>query len=219
MAPANVDATPLRDVIAEQVRDRIISGDLLPGHRLREEDLAGEYNASRLPVREALARLVSEGFVEVTKFRGASVAVPSVSAGLELVRVRQSLEGLAAELAADRRGGEGAHEISEVLRRGQEAVRRRRFDDLPPLVESFHGLLAAASGNRELELLLEQVRVKMRWVFRSNLPERAADCWAEHAEILSAVLAGFPGLARELMERHVGADAAAYVALPRDAEG
>ncbi len=212
-APARVGA-PLRDIIAERVRDRIIDGTLRPGDRLREEYLAGEYHASRLPVREALARLQSEGFVDVMKFRGASVAVPTGTTGLELLRVRQSLEGLAAELAAQVRGASHAQELGSVLTRGLAAVESEDYAELPGLVESFHSLIAQAGGNVQLALLLEQLRHKMRWVFQSKLQERGANCWAEHAHILHAILAGFPDLARELMDRHVAADAWAYQPQP-----
>lgn len=202
--------TPLRDLIAERVRDRIIDNTLRPGDRLREEDLAGDYNASRLPVREALARLQTEGFVDVVKFRGATVAVPTGQMGLELLRVRQSLEGLAAQLAAQVRGGSHADELGSVVTRGLVAVQKQDYAELPGLVESFHSLIAQAGGNVQLALLLEQLRDKMRWVFRSNLPERGPDCWAQHDHILKTILAGFPDLARELMDRHVAADAWAY---------
>jgi DNA-binding GntR family transcriptional regulator len=201
---------PLRDVIAERVRDLIVSGELQPGDRLREKDLARDHHASRVPVREALARLQSEGFVTVAKFQGASVAVPDGTTGLELLRVRQALEALAAELAAKNRGGSRAEELQAVLRRGRAAAGDGAYDGLPELVESFHALIADAGGNVQLALLLEQLRYKMRWVFQRNLPERAAECWSEHEEILHAVLAGFSGLARELMDRHVAADAWAY---------
>lgn len=211
LSPAAIrSGSPLRDLIAEQVRERIIDGTLRPGDRLREEDLAGKYHVSRLPVREALARLQSEGFIDVLKFRGASVAVPTGTTGLELLRVRQSLEGLAAELAAQVRGGSQAEELGSVLTRGLAAVENKDYDELPGLVESFHSLIAQAGGNVQLALLLEQLRHKMRWVFRINLPERGADCWAQHDQILQAIFAGFPDLARELMDRHVAADACAY---------
>ncbi|MDQ1679296.1 MAG: hypothetical protein QOI42_155 [Frankiaceae bacterium] len=209
------ETAALRDVIAERVRESIVTGVLQPGDRLREDDLCSRYGASRLPVREALARLQTEGFVAVTKFRGASVAVPSAETGLELVRVRQTLEGLAAELAARVKAEPCADELRAVLAQGQAAVQSRQYAELPMLVESFHALIATAGGNAQLALLLEQVRFKMRWVFHANLPQRAAECWSEHDEILQAILAGFPGLARELIERHVAADAAAFEALPQ----
>ena len=65
---------PRRDVIANQLREAIISGRFKVGERLIEEVLAEEYGVSRVPVREALRRLETEGFVTLTPYRGATVS-------------------------------------------------------------------------------------------------------------------------------------------------
>lgn len=200
-------SSSLRDAIADRLRDRIVSGELLPGDRLREEDLAQNHGVSRLSVREAISGLQSEGFVTVTKFRGASVAIPTAAAGLELLRVRQVLEALAAELAAQQISATDLATLKATLAAGLAAVDREAYAELPELVERFHDQVARASGNVELAAMLAQVRYKMRWVFRANLPRRGAECWHEHEEVLAAIEAGFSGLARELMDRHVAADA------------
>lgn len=165
------------------------------GRRLREEDVALQYGVSRLPVREAFAQLEAEGFIELLRFRVAAVAVPAPSTGAELIQLRQSLEGLAARLAALQRGGSQAAAVREVVDAGKSLVAERRYDALPALIEQFHDLMAAASGNAQLVELLVQLRYKMSWVFRVDLPERSAASWRDHEEILGAVLAGFPAVA------------------------
>lgn len=201
----------LRAVVADRLRDEIIAGRFAPGHRLREDDLAAEYGASRLPVREALAQLKAEGFVSLTRFRGAAVATLRPETGLELVEIRRTLEALAAAKAAETRGGECAEELAEMVQRGLDLVARNSYQELPTLVGRFHQLVAQASGNVELAEMLAQVRYKTSWVFQMDLAERSEISWQEHAEILSAVLNGFPSVAAQLMDRHVARDASVYM--------
>lgn len=205
------DGDSLRAVVANRIRDDIIAGNLAPGSRLREEEIAHDYGASRLPVREALAQLQAEGFVEIVRFKGAAVAVPHPDSGLELLDVRRRLEGLAALRAAEARGGDAAAELRAVVELGREAVGAQEYMALPGLTTRFHELIAIGSGNAELRNLLAQLHSKMAWVFRMDLPERSADSWREHEEILGAILQGLPALASELMERHVARDADVYV--------
>lgn len=206
----------LRAVVADQIRDAIVAGRLPPGHRLREEDIALQYGASRLPVREAFAQLKAEGFISLVRYRGAAVAVPAPSTGAELNAVRQSLEGLAARQAAQRRGGTQAANLRAVVEEGRRQVARREYADLPKLTERFHSLVAQASGNSQLGELLSQLRYKMSWIFRVDLPERSADSWHDHEEILEAIVAGFPTVAEALMVRHVGEDLRIYRHLALD---
>ena len=108
---------PPRDVIADALRVRIMSGELKPGERLREDAVAEEYGVSRVPVREALRRLESEGFVSLTPYRGATVSQTSRQDSLELMQVRRALETMAARLAAQNRGGPVAGDLlGDVLR-------------------------------------------------------------------------------------------------------
>ena len=146
---------PRRDVIANQLREAIISGRFKVGERLIEEVLAEEYGVSRVPVREALRRLETEGFVTLTPYRGATVSAGSRRDSLELMQVRRGLEVMAARLAAEIRGGEVAAELSAVVRRGRDAALSREVEALPPLIMEFHKLVACASGNRQLQLAID----------------------------------------------------------------
>lgn len=120
-----------RDVIADALRLRILSGELKPGERLREDVVAEEHGVSRVPVREALRRLESEGFVNLTKYRGATVSETSQRDSLELMQVRRGLETIAAKLAAEARGGAVADELLAIVERGREAGRHEQLGELP----------------------------------------------------------------------------------------
>lgn len=203
-------AKPLRDVIADDLREQIIRGSLRPGQRVREDEVADAHGVSRVPAREAVQRLASEGYLELVPFRGAVVVSPSPGRSLELMQVRRALESMAARLAAERRGGSVANELTHLVRRGNRAVRSRAHRVLPELINEFHELVAVASGNEELIELLGQVRDKVRWMFEVDLPERSQDSWTDHALILEAILAGAAETAAQRMDVHVAKDELLY---------
>jgi DNA-binding GntR family transcriptional regulator len=200
--------TPLKEVVATALRQRILSGELRPGKRIREAEFAEEYGVSRVPVREALQQLESEGYVQRLPRRGATVAVPSTPLGLELMQVRRALEVMAARLAAQRRGGTVAEELRRLVRRGDQAAAHKHYEPIPDLAHGFHALVAEASGNSRLIELLEHHRNQLSWIFAADLPHRAADSWSDHAAILQAILAGDDDEAGRQMDVHVAKDEA-----------
>jgi DNA-binding GntR family transcriptional regulator len=203
-------AKPLRDVIADGLREQIIRGTLRPGQRVREDEVADAHGVSRVPAREAVQRLANEGYLELVPFRGAVVVSPSPGRSLELMQVRRALESMAARLAAERRGGSVAGELTRLVRRGNRAARSHAHGVLPMLINQFHELVAVASGNEELIELLGQVRDKVRWMFEVDLPLRSQDSWTDHALILEAILAGAAETAAARMDIHVAKDELHY---------
>ena len=199
------EAAP-RDVIVRTVREQILTRHLTPGDRLREEELAQRFGVSRVPVREALSQLQSEGFVTLVRYRGATVSATSGSAALELIQVRRGLEVLAAQQAAERCGGDVAEELARVVELGRSATTVRARPELPSLILRFHTLVAEAAGNHQLRLLLGQVLDRVSWIFDQHLDERTDDSWSDHAAIARAILAGSPVQAGYLMAEHIAKD-------------
>jgi DNA-binding GntR family transcriptional regulator len=207
---------PLRDEIAEGLRAQIISGALEPGTRIREEHIAEEQGVSRVPVREALQRLEVEGYLVLTPRRGATVAAPSRQRALEVMEVRRELEVLAVRRAAAARGGTVGKELATVVDKGFAAIERRRLEQIPDLIDRFHELIAVASGNAELVVLLEQLRTRVRWMFEVDVEHRSEKSWADHRAILEAVLAGDEQGAVALMDVHVARDEVLYRQMASD---
>ena len=102
------------DSIAHALREEILAGRLSGGERLVEEAIAKQYGVSRVPVREALTRLQSEGFVTIVRYRGAAVSETLVQDSRELLQIRRGLEVLSAQLAAENRGGAVADELAAI---------------------------------------------------------------------------------------------------------
>jgi DNA-binding GntR family transcriptional regulator len=204
--PAPDDDRPLRDLVADAVRSAITSGALPPGTRVREEQLALDHGVSRVPVREALQKLAGEGFLTLSPRRGATVATPSPTKALEVMEIRRALELLAVRRAAEARGGPAAADLAKVVQAGSRALAAGQHRKLPPLVDRFHALVAAASGNHELIGLLENLRSRVGWMFAVDVETRSDTAWSEHAAILEAVLAGDVALSVRLMDKHVERD-------------
>jgi len=210
--PVTTDGSriPRRDRIADAIRQDIMSGRLKAGERLPEEVIAKEHHVSRVPVREALRRLESEGFVTLMQFSGARVSETSLRDSIELMQVRRGLEVLATRLAADARGGEQAAALVDVVERGKKAAREERIDELPALIMEFHELIAKASGNRQLEEMLTRVLQRISWAFLLDLRERVESSWLDHTVIAMAVLGGSSSQAGFLMDEHISKDELLY---------
>ncbi|MEU8432674.1 GntR family transcriptional regulator [Streptomyces sp. NPDC029216] len=188
--------------VCTAIRDDIVSGVFEPGGRLTEEVLARRYGVSRVPVREALRTLESEGFVTTRRHAGACVAEPSEQEAADLLELRMLLEPLAASRAARRRTDAHLKVLRGLVRLGQERARRAQGEDLRALAGWFHETLVQASGSPGLIALLTQTRHKIAWMYEVGTPARPADSWAEHGALVDAVARGDAERARALAALH-----------------
>lgn len=203
------EAESLHGRVVDELRQRILSRRLKPGERLVEGRLAEELGVSRNPVREAIRVLASEGLVEVSARRGASVATMTLQEARETIEVRALLEGQNARLAARRHDKEVIKRIEAVLSKGSLAVAQGRVEQLSILNQQFHRELAAAGQNTVLGDLLKRLRERTAMLFSPTDPRQQRRAWDEHAGILRAIIDGDERLAAKLAAEHVlraGAD-------------
>lgn len=208
--------------VCTAIRDDIVAGVYEPGSRLTEEVLARRYGVSRVPVREALRTLESEGFVTTRRHAGACVAQPSDREAADLLDIRALLEPLGAARAAQRRTDAHLKVLRGLVRLGKERAERGQLGELRSLGDWFHETLAQASGSPSLAGLLVQVRRKIDWVYAvdpDRLPPpapaahgagcedaataRAVRSWDEHGALLDAVARQDADRARSLATAHV----------------
>ncbi|NYT77018.1 GntR family transcriptional regulator [Alcaligenaceae bacterium] len=202
--------SPLFAVIRDKLRERILSGEFRPGARLVEGKLSTEMAVSRIPVREALRALAAEGLVTLEPRRGASVAVLSDDLAYDMVEVRATLEGLNAKLAAQRRDDDTIARLKGILDDGNDAVTREDMEKCRELNAMFHETLATVAGNVVLTDLMRSLRDRTALVFAPSNMRRVRENWADHAQILNAVIAGNGELASLLATQHVHNAARAY---------
>ena len=198
---------PLRERVRREVQERISDGRLRPGDRLYEQELAADFGVSRVPVREAIRMLQSEGLVEVAPHRrGVFVRSLDRHQVEELFDVREALEALAARLAADRASASDVQRLGALAAQSRDALAGGDVDAMSRANTEFHDRLVALSGNELLAAMLEPLHGRLAWLFRLNLePERVC---REHAELHAAIAAGDGDRAAELALGHVRASRA-----------
>jgi DNA-binding GntR family transcriptional regulator len=200
---APVADLPLRDVVREKIRTRIAEGVWTPGTRLVERDLAEEFEVSRVPVREALRALESEGFVDLLPRRGAVVRDLTQSVVSDLFDIRQVLEGLAARLVAERIDDEGLAQLGEVVQDGRRAVEAGDHTECGTANTAFHETLLQLTGNDSLRAVLEPVTGRLRWLFRQTTDHERVQ--REHEQLYAALAMRDADLAAAVAVAHVRA--------------
>jgi len=175
----------IQEIVADALREAIFTGRLRGGERLRQDRIASELGVSRMPVREALRQLESEGLVVFRPHRGVSVAELSVQELREIYEIRIALETLATELAVPRLTGRGFTALAAVLAQMDRAGSAGRWIELN---RAFHGTLYRASGRSRLVSLIESLRGNAERYLRIYIswPERRAQAQTEHRQILRA---------------------------------
>lgn len=194
--------TPLRTLVFDELRGRIVSGALAPGSRLVEDQLAQALGVSRNPVREALRVLEAEGLIERSPRRGAVVATVSPAEAAKVFEVRQPLESLAARLAARKATEADVTVLREQLARMADAVTAAP-DALPRLNTEFHAEVYRIAGSSFLAEVMQTISWRMEWVFGQNHLVRGPGSLQEHEGIVEAIEAGDEAEAARRAEEHV----------------
>jgi DNA-binding GntR family transcriptional regulator len=193
----------LREVVADEIRDMIRTGQLSPGERLLEDRLAEQLGVSRNPVREAIRALESTGLVEVRPRRGAYVATLDPARAVDLLELRSVLEGFAARLAAARRTPEQMAAIRREFEAGREATKADDVVSAARAHRAFHLAIEAAAGNSYLGPAVEPLRAQTELVFSVLVDRRGLIGWTEHVEILEAIDAGDGDAASDAARKHM----------------
>jgi DNA-binding GntR family transcriptional regulator len=183
----------------------IRSGRLAPGQPLREEALARQLRCSRTPVREALQRLRAEGYVERGRRRGLAVAQPTQEELLDLCVVRETLEGLAARLAAKGVTTSEVYFLEALCQDMERALERDDLHELARLNAEFHAVLWRAARNRFLAQELQRIwlLITRQPVTTLSYPGRAREALEEHRALLDAIRRGDADRAEQLARQHM----------------
>jgi DNA-binding GntR family transcriptional regulator len=186
----------------------IMGGDLSPGARLGEVELADRLGVSRTPVREALSRLAAEGLVEVAPNRGARVATWTVAELEGVFDLRSTLEPQLTAFAVPNASPRDVADLDELATRMTEVGSPGPDQDLEalvPLNRAFHDRLVALAAHPTLATALAAA-IHPPIVRRNFLTYDEASLrrsLAHHAEIVAAIRAGDPDWARAVMTSHI----------------
>lgn len=205
------------DTVAQMLRNEIQTGQLTPGTRLRQNEVAQRFGISTTPVREALAWLQAEGLVRIDPHRGALVFHPTVDDVRESYEIRGALEALAVEKAIPRLSPELIAELQDQL----DAMKNE--EDEVKWVEMnnrFHLLLYQASGMPRLCSMIESLRdsssTYIHMFAAHDLPNHHAD--VDHQNILDACAAGDIEKARAAIIAHISHTVTGLLAFIKETE-
>jgi DNA-binding GntR family transcriptional regulator len=187
----------------EALKKRIIEVDLRPGQRLVERDLADELKVSRIPLREALRLLAAEELVVLVPHRGALVSPFTPADVRDLFDVRESLEVLAARLAAERADAQGLGRLTRCLESARVATESGDEAEIAAANAGFHAEIVSLSDNALLEAMMRPLNARMQWLFRLTAELDPHQQCAEHTELYEAIAAADPARTAEFALRHV----------------
>jgi DNA-binding GntR family transcriptional regulator len=159
---ATLDRELLRDRAYAAIRDAIVDGTLMPGERLRDQELCSWLGLSRTPVRDALARLEGDGLVESAPQRFTRVAPLDRWAARDAFPVVAAMHALAAELAVAHLVSSEFDALRTANERFDEALRAGDVDAALAADDGFHGVFVTASANAEIPRVLDRLMPGVR---------------------------------------------------------
>jgi DNA-binding GntR family transcriptional regulator len=190
--------------VLNTLRDMAISYQFRPGERISEIELAERLGVSRTPVREALARLVTDGFL-VQSSRGVMRRSLEVKETMDLYEARQSVERECLRLAHDRASEAQLDEALNYLEHSQRMAADTPIKRLVELDEGFHLRIAAMADNAELLRILSSLNERIRFIRWIDMESIGRDSTQqEHMDILSALRARDRAASIDHLDAHIG---------------
>ncbi|MFT4232662.1 MAG: GntR family transcriptional regulator [Leucobacter sp.] len=193
--------------LLDRLRQLVVNGSVAPGELLGETALAEEFEVSRTPVREALKQLEREGLVDIRPRVGTFVRKPTTREILELFQLKETLEGLAASLLAQRGDVPELRSLIHNVESERDVVRAGDQAAYAALVHDFHHTLVAGADNQKLsehyDLLMNQLAYHRIVKQTLALPGRLDSSLSEHARIVEALQSKNPLSAELETRRHV----------------
>ena len=199
---------PKRTLVEETYNiliDAICSGELPPGERLNQDEIAAKLNVSRQPVNSAISILKANGLVEDTGRR--SVVVCSFDPGLfrSIFEYRMVIEPFAVRLAGRNLENADRRQADKVLHAGERAFKSGKLSDLLQADMQFHEMIYGWSCNHVIQASMKtnwhHIRRSMAEVLRG--PDAVLQIWDEHSEIVECLFNGDTEKASQVMEHHI----------------
>jgi DNA-binding GntR family transcriptional regulator len=192
------------DRVYEQLKAMSVSFELKPGERLNEGELAKRLGVSRTPLREALNRLNTEGFLRFTPGKGFFCRELDAHEIFDLYELRKSIEVASVRLAVKRAKDEDIDALLAFLDATGPEPGERSSIELVELDETFHERLMAMSDNAEMLRVLRNVNARIRFVRWIDMDRiNRTNTQAEHRAVLHALKGRDEGTCVYVLERHI----------------
>ncbi|QBH98457.1 GntR family transcriptional regulator [Limnobaculum zhutongyuii] len=186
------------------LKHRILSGELKADTRLVIHQLAGMYDSSDIPVREALKELAAEDLIEMSPHKGSRVKRLSVKEMQDMLEIRKTLEPLAARLAAENSTPELVDELEKVYEKSVHMAQEHNYTDYSNANREFHQLIVEASDNTYLKKLLSELlsnERRTKTIF-DLFPDVVDMSLQEHREMIQLIAEKKGKEMAELMLKH-----------------
>lgn len=196
---------PLRDIVFQTLRNAIITGELQPGERLMETQLAEKLGVSRTPIREAIRKLELEGLVIMVPRKGAQVAQFTEKDIQDVLEVRAALEALAAKLACKRMDDRSFLKLQLAIAEYSYAAKCKDLETMIEKDVEFHDIICNATQNDKLIQLFNNLKEQVnryRITYLKNV-EESETVEAEHLAILDALKNKEEEIASNLASKHI----------------
>ena len=211
---------PLRDVVFHTLREAILKGDLKPGERLMELQLAEKLGVSRTPIREAIRMLQQEGLAVTIPRKGAEVAKMTEKEMEDVLKIREALEVLAVQLACETISKEQLTMLSIQVKKFGQAVRTKDIKKIAEADMNFHDLIYQAADNPRLIGMLNHLREEIYRYRVEYLKDEMnyPHLIDEHQQILFGLSNKDKEYVAEMMKKHVSNQADAVKDIIRGQE-
>jgi len=187
------------------IRAQVVEFRLKPGERVNEFQLARQLGLSRTPVREALNRLASEGFLELTPNRGFFFRPLDIAALVHFYELRGVLERGAFVLACERATDAAIEEVATFWQEALDGYGAAEADWRLDVDEEFHRRLAALSGNPEFVRQIEAIDARIRFARRTEIARspRLLQMVPDHARIIALLRARAADAGGTVLAEHI----------------
>lgn len=180
---------PLRDVVFHTLREAILKGELRPGERLMELQLASKLGVSRTPIREAIRMLEQEGLAVTIPRKGAEVAKMTEKDMEDVLQIREALDELAVQVACDKMTAQQLKELTLTMKNFENAIQAEKLKKIIEYDVEFHDIIYRATDNPKLVTLLNNIREQ---IYRYRVEylkgkENYPMLIKEHEEIVTAL--------------------------------
>ncbi len=196
---------PLRDVVFNTLRQAILRGELKPGERLMEIQLANKLGVSRTPIREAIRKLELEGLVLMIPRKGAEVADITEKSLKDVLEVRRALEELSVKLTCDRITKEEIKELEQAAENFRKTMKSKDITEIAEADVRFHDVIYTATKNQKLIQLLNNLHEQMYRYRIEYLKDEEVypKLLKEHKEIIETISRGEKEEAAKIVCEHI----------------
>ena len=211
---------PLRNVVFQTLRIAILTGELQPGERLMELQLADKLGVSRTPIREAIHMLEKEGLAKIVPRKGAHVAKMTEKDLIDVLMIRKTLEDLALRTACELITKEALEELEAAMHLFEDATKQNDVVITAQADVAFHDVIYKAADNPKLLNILNNLREQMYRYRVEYLKDSSIfpQLIKEHRQMYDAIVSGDQDVAAECLDKHLHNQAMAVRDIIREQE-